>query len=478
MKKYLVLLFCLAVAVSCGRGKNNNAGQKQAATEKTAHTHADGTVCTGDHSHDADDDHDHADHDHGTPHVHADGTECTGDHDHDDHASHDHGTAHVHADGTECTGDHDDHAGHDHSADSHAGHSHDSADPHAGHDHGAENPDEIVFPAAQAAKIDFRVEQVKPTTFTEVIKTSGRVMPAQGQEVTLAAPVSGIVSFAGANLAEGNQVGTQNLFYISTRNVGGGDVAAKAEAAYLKAKADYERAQGLVADKIVSQREFEAVTAEYRQAKAEYDALAGSQTSRGTRVASPIAGYVSTLAVNEGDFVEMGQTLATVSQNRRLTLRADVSQRYYQQLSSVRGANFTVPYDNRTYNVAEMGGRLISVGQSSGSATSLIPVTFEFNNNGSVVPGSYVEVYLLGPPVANAIALPLSAITEQQGLHYVFVQIDAEGYERREVKLGAGDGERVRILSGVKPGEKVVTRGAMNVKLAGASGAIPHSHEH
>ena len=303
-------------------------------------------------------------------------------------------------------------------------------------------------------------------------------MPAQGQEVTLAAPVSGIVSFAGANLAEGMQVGTQNLFYISTKNVGGGDVAAKAAAAYQKAKADYERAQGLLADKIVSQREFEAITAEYMQAKAEYEALAGSQTDRGTRVASPIAGYVTTLAVNEGDFVEMGQTLATVSQNRRLTLRADVSQRYYNRLGSVKGANFTVPYDDATYSIAGMGGRLISVGQSSNSATSLIPVTFEFNNNGSVVPGSYVEVFLLGAPVANAVTLPLGAITEQQGLYYVFVQIDSECYERRQVELGSGDGRRVRILSGVKPGERVVTRGAMNVKLAGASGAIPHSHEH
>lgn len=484
MKKYFILLFCIAVAISCGRGKNNNSsGQENAGTQNT-HVHADGSVCSGDHG-------GHEGHDH------ADAHECTGDHDHDDHAEHAEHADHAEHNHENCSGhDHDDHEGHSHAEhadhadhsdhsdhaghnhdnhDSHAGHNHDS---HAGHDHGSENPDEIEFPASQAAKIDFKVEEVVPLTFTDVIKTSGRIMPAQGQEVTLSAPVSGIVSFAGSNLASGSHVGVQNLFYISTQKVGGGDVAAKAEAAYAKAKADYERAQTLLADRIVSQREFDAAAAEYRQVKAEYDALAGSQTDRGTRVASPIAGYVTSLTVNEGDFVETGQALATVSQNRRLTLRADVSQRYFQRLSTVTGANFVVPYENSSFNIADLGGRLISVGQSSGSASSLIPVTFEFNNNGSVVPGSYVEVYLLGSPVANAITLPLSAITEQQGLYYVFVQLSADHYERREVKLGSDDGKRTRILSGIRAGERVVTRGAVNVKLAGASGAIPHSHEH
>lgn len=458
MKKYFILLFCVAVAVSCGKSKKTTDADSTVSLH--THVHADGTVCTGDHGHNHDS-HNHADHD---------------GHNHDghNHADHDHGAAHTHADGSQCTGSHDhaDGDGHDHS--DHAGHAHN----HDGHDHGSENPDEIEFPASQAAKIDFRVEKVVPTAFTDVIKASGRVMPAQGQEITLASPVSGIVSFAGTNLAQGSRVNAQNLFYISTRNVGGGDVAAKAEAEYLKAKSDYERAQSLVADRIVSQREFDVITAEYRQAKAEYDALAAAQTDRGTRVASPIAGYVTSLAVNEGDFVEMGQTLASVSQNKRFTLRADVSQRYYQRLGGVRNANFTIPYENTTHSIADLGGRLISVGQSSGSASSLIPVTFEFDNNGTVVPGSYVEVYLLGSPVTNALTLPLSAITEQQGIHYVFVQLSDDHYERREVKLGPDDGQRIRILSGIREGEKVVTRGAVNVKLAGASGAIPHSHEH
>ena len=79
----------------------------------------------------------------------------------------------------------------------------------------------------------------------------------------------------------------------------------------------------------------------------------------------------------------------------------------------------------------------------------------------------------------NVIALPRTAITEQQGLYFVYIQIDEEGYRRQEVTLGADDGVNVQILSGVKAGDPVVTQGAYQIRLASVSAALPsHNHEH
>ncbi|MGL5547637.1 MAG: efflux RND transporter periplasmic adaptor subunit, partial [Tannerellaceae bacterium] len=66
----------------------------------------------------------------------------------------------------------------------------------------------------------------------------------------------------------------------------------------------------------------------------------------------------------------------------------------------------------------------------------------------------------------------------EQGVYYVFVQLDEEGYSKQEVTLGGDNGSEVQILSGLKPGEVVVTKGAMQVKLASMSSAIPHGHSH
>lgn len=370
-----------------------------------------------------------------------------------------------------------DHEDHDHEGHTHADHDHEAHD----HDHEAEEhgSNEIIFPAAQAARTDFKVETVRPETFHRVIACTGRILAAQGDEATVVAPVSGIVSFGSGRLAAGAQVGRQqNLFYISSRNLASGDRIEQIAAAYRKAEAEYRRLEALVKDRIVSLSEFEAAESEYLKTKSEYDAVAGSRSAKGSGVGSPIAGYVTSLSVGEGDYVEMGQPLATVSQNRRLRLRADLPQRYYRDLKQIRSANIVDPSTGDSYSLDDMGGRLLSMGRIADSGSTLVPVTFEFDNRSDLPQGAVVETYLIGAPIPDAIVVPITAVTEAQGINYVYVQLDDEGYERREVRLGAGDGERVQLLDGVEAGERVVTRGAVNVKMAAASGAIPHSHSH
>ena len=103
----------------------------------------------------------------------------------------------------------------------------------------------------------------------------------------------------------------------------------------------------------------------------------------------------------------------------------------------------------------------------------------DFDHAAGLLPGAYAEVSLLTAPRRGVLTLPLRAVTEEQGLHFVYIQEDADCYRRREVRLGQSDGERVEILAGLKPGERVVTAGAVHVRLAAASGAIPgHNHNH
>ena len=136
------------------------------------------------------------------------------------------------------------------------------------------------------------------------------------------------------------------------------------------------------------------------------------------------------------------------------------------------------PATGESYSLSDMGGRLLSVGRLADEGSTLIPVTFEFDNRNDIPQGAIVEAYLIGEPVHDALVVPVTAITEAQGIYYVYVQLDEECYQRREVTLGARDGSNVQLLSGIEAGDRVVTRGAVSVKMAAASGAIPHSHSH
>lgn len=364
-------------------------------------------------------------------------------------------------------------------------HAHDHE--HEGHDHEAEihaeektaHSDEIVLTPGKAKAAGVEAEVIHPGAFREVIQAGGQILSAQGQEATVVAASSGVVSFS-RKIAEGIEVGQgSELLSVSAEHIQEGDPVRKAKVAYEKAKEEYERAEKLVGSQIVSQKEFAALREAYQNARLTYEALLPSKSGKGVAVKAPIGGFVKNCLVKEGDYVTVGQPLMTVSQMRRLVLKADVSERYYAQLPRIVSANFKTPYNNKVYCLENLGGKVLSFGKSSGDMSYYVPVTFEFDNRGDMVPGAFVEVFLLSGERQGVISLPESALTEEQGLYFVYLKLDDECYKKQEVQLGTSNGERVEILSGLKDGDTVVTRGAIHVKLAAASNAIPaHSHNH
>ena len=423
----------------------------------------------GEHKHEGHNhDHEGCNHDH-EGHKH----EATEAHAHEG-CNHSHGEeAHNH-EGHNHKGHNHSHDGHNHAATEahvHEGHSHDHA-----HDHGS-NPDEIILAPEKAKAAGVMSEIIQPKSFRQVIKASGEVQAAQGNESVIVANVAGVVSFQ-RSVTEGMQVGKgATIMSISASKLQEGDPAERARIAYEAAKADFERASRLVKSQIVSQKEFNAIKEKYENAKVAYEAIANNQTESGVAVSAPMGGYIKNLLVKEGDYVAVGQPLATVTQNNRLFLRADVSERYYKYLNGITSANFKTPYDNQVYELESLNGKLLSYGKSSGSF--YVPVTFSFDNKGDIIPGSFVEIYLLSKQMENTLVLPVEALTEEQGLYFIYLQKCEESYKKQEVKLGASNGKEVQILSGVNPGDKVVVKGAYHVKLASASNALPaHSHEH
>lgn len=353
-------------------------------------------------------------------------------------------------------------------------------------DHTENNSGDIIlFTEEQAQNVlNFKIDTLRKATFYQILKTSGQIMSAPGDEVQISATMSGIVTVSNPNLVEGFSVNAgQILFNISGKNLTENNASTRlieAKAILENAKAEYERAEKLIVDKIISQKEYLQAKLAYEQANLNYRTFAEGMSGGGKSIDTPMKGFIKNLLIQSGQYVDMGQTLAIVTQNKRLILRADVSQRYLPMIKSIETANFTTPYDNKTYDLKDLNGKLISVGRNSGENSYYTPVNFDFDNKGRIIEGSFVEVYLKSFPVNDAIVLPVSALIEEQGHFFVFVALEHEGeYVKKEVRIGASDGINRQILQGLNEGDRVVTQGAYAVKLASMSNAMPeHSHQH
>ena len=436
MKRILLVIAIIVGLISCGNDKAQQAAHN--------HNHQHSESCTHDHDHNHDHNHEGHDHDH--------------DHNHE-HATHNH--------------DHN-HEGHDHA------HSHQpSANSHS-HDHG---DDAITFPVDQQKKIDFEVVEVVTEPLYQVIRTSAQIVPSQEGEKILTATTSGIVTFENKDLVQGLDVKAgQILFSIDNDEMADGSLAVRRqeiEAEYEKAKTEYERKQALAEDKIISESELLDAKTEYLKAQKYYDNMLQNYPEGKTLHRASITGAISEILVPNNSYVEAGQAIMTLAQNDKLYLRADVQSKYYPVLKDIKTANVKTN-DGIVYTINELGGRLLSYGKTTDINNPLIPVTFEIKNNGNLIPGSFVEIFITAESNKMGVMLPNSAIVEEMGIYCVFVQTCVDSFEKRIITKGVTDGSNTQILKGVKAGERVVSKGAVNVKLAQGSAALdPHAgHVH
>ena len=330
----------------------------------------------------------------------------------------------------------------------------------AHHDHDAEL---IELPHEQAERFGVEVDTVRSGDFATVIHASGIIERSAADATTATAPTAGIVRL-NRGISAGSQVARNaQLASIDPSAVSGGDNNRAAKANLDAARREVERLTPLYKERLVTAATYNAAVAAYEAAKAAY-----SPAATGGRVYSPISGVITQITASDGAYVQAGDPIATVAADNRLTLHAEVAAELYKSLAEVTDARIG------DFTLSEHGGTKSGVSAENGYAC----VYFTFSGDGRIAPGSGADVYLLGTTRRDVISLPKEAISEQQGEYFVYIMHSHGHYVKTPVTLGDSDGRRVEITSGLSGGEPVVVKGAMTVRLAESSGAVPEGHSH
>lgn len=361
---------------------------------------------------------------------------------------------------------------HDHAHEHAHEHEHNhGAHEHEGHDHGAGQ--EIVLEPEMAASMGVETEKVTPAEFANTIRVTGTITGTAAASGSLSAPKAGIFTFNG-DIAVGKHVTRgQAIGSVSSQSVTGGDSNAAAKAALDAAKRELDRLTPLYEKQLVTADRYNAAVAAYDVAKAQYSPNAASGV-----VTAPISGVITQILVGQGQYVEPGTVIATVADGSTLTLTADVPDRYAGLLGSITDARIIANNTDTPIDLADLGGSKVTGAATVSTTPGYVPVVFTFKNDGSVVPGSVVEVYLIGDSRPNVITAPLSAVTEQQGNYFVYIRVDEHGYLKSPVTPGQRDGKRVEILHGLHAGDEMVIHGVTALRLAENAGAVPEGHTH
>ncbi|HET9532959.1 MAG TPA: efflux RND transporter periplasmic adaptor subunit [Blastocatellia bacterium] len=381
----------------------------------------------------------------------------------------------------------------------------------------ASNPDGTVkFLMEQQWLIRMKLARAERQWVARQITSTGRVVPAARNQAIVAPPVGGIISGGqlprvgqqvsrgqvlavlnqrptaaeSAQIAAGNAQLRIEQARIDAERRRLGQVANEAQVRLNQAKIEYERAQRLYERKAYSLRQLQAAEADYKAAQASYAAAAeqikalsdgpaarlssvGVQTSYAVR--APISGIVVKVSKAMGEQVAPGEQVVEIVNLDTVWVEAPIFERDLSFLSRQAKPVFTTP----AYPGTEFTGTILDIGAVIDEQSRATTVTFEVPNRDRTLRiGMQANVRIDAGEGQDAIVIPKEAVLEHEGKKIVYVLLSGEEFQRREVTVGDELGNKVALLSGVEPGERVVTQGAYQLKLQELKPADAGAHSH
>ena len=335
----------------------------------------------------------------------------------------------------------------------------------------------VSFLKEQQWVIPFAVYPVAEHPVQSTILAPGEIVPPDGSLVRVSAPVDGIAAVASNREAPsvGDRVTQgQVLVVLASTSQGGGFAQSRGRVERLRR--DVARDVTLLAAGAIPARRLEEARHDLEIAEAELEAMGGgTDGAYELTLRSPIPGVIAERTFVPGGRVDAGEALFTIVDPSRAWLKVQVPASTANSLRTGANALFTVDNSQKTYDA-----RLRAVGSVINPATRTVPVIFDvFAGQGRFIFGQFVQAAVPTGETVTGIAIPNSAILDDNGTPVAYVQVGGETFERRPLTLGVTDGKRTHVVVGLRLGDMIVTVGTYQVRLASLSGgdfAGGHAH--
>jgi len=316
-------------------------------------------------------------------------------------------------------------------------------------------------PPPEAVTTIVALQEEWPATLNAI----GTLAPVQG--VTVSADLPGIVERVQFESGQAVRAG-QVLAVLDTRQEQAQLAAIEAQREL--ARLTFDRVQGLLNEKVISRAEFDRATADYRQNDAkvgEVQAVVQRKTIR-----APFSGILGIRQVNVGQYLTGGAALVTLQSLNPIYVNFGVPQQSVGQIPVGR-----VVHVRANDGATAWTGRVSAIDSLVDETTRNITVQATLANpDGKLRPGMFVQTEVTLGPSQNVLALPASAISYAPFGDSVFVVAEMKddagrtyrGVRQQFVKLGPSRGDQIAVLSGIKPGDEVVTSGVFKLRNGAA----------
>ena len=183
-------------------------------------------------------------------------------------------------------------------------------------------------------------------------------------------------------------------------------------------------------------------------------------------IRAPFSGIIGKKQIDIGNVIaQEGHTLVTLNQIDPIYIDFSIPERDFLRVQAEQRKHPLPVHINylQEKNI-QLTADLIMIDNQITSSNGMVPLRALLKNTEHTFwPGQFVRVSLLVTKIPNALMIPYSAVNQGQKGQYVFILTDEHTAKMQYITLGEHVGNRVQVLKGLAPGQKVITEGQINI---------------
>ena len=292
----------------------------------------------------------------------------------------------------------------------------------------------------------------RPQTFDNNLSLSGSI--EANEQVEIRSEVSGIVE--GIYFKEGSNVTKGQLLF----KVNDAELRAQLRQATTKeglASENERRAKLLLQKEAISQEEYEVARADFKLAQAQSQ-LIKAQIAK-TSVRAPFSGKIGLRTISPGTYITPSVLVAKLVNIGKLKITFSIPEKYSNQVKTNTTLTFKVAGSDEKYTA-----KVYAIDPEIAITTRTLQVrAIADNKNGKLLPGTFADVELPLDIIKDAMLIPTEAIIPVQNGKKVFISSNGKAKEVM-VETATRTDASILVLSGLKPGDTVLTSGIMSLK--------------
>lgn len=331
----------------------------------------------------------------------------------------------------------------------------------------------VVLPPTGTRTTNMTIDAIRPNDFRRIVGADNRIVTTRkSRDMTMTA-MTNIISFGKGIVRKVDIDGNAPLIMLSSGGVTSKSPIRGTQVTCRISGGRCRHVGTLMNGGVMSRGRFTRTRRVCRGTHVDCRTITGGRSTDNRTIISPVDNCIGGLLIGRKSCIDINRPLMDIARGHGLFLHTSMSRGCCPCLGDVNSTGFYAPCGGGMCALGRLNKHVLSCKGTSNRGKCCMPMAFRFSGGKSIVPNSFMRMFLLSSPVRGILSLPRDTLARRRNDFFICLRLSRRNCGGRLIALNTSGNRDMRVLSNVGTNSHIMARKTCRIGLTSTAGTVP-----